>query len=96
MSTAIMGVINSALGCATGCVGLIVLVLVLAIPGYILIAPMFANGFHFPNVGQIIGIMILIFLFITINLLLRAVFVVFDYGNWNLLFKELYQGGKHD
>ncbi len=91
-----MGIINSLIGCTSGCVGLIVIILILAIPGYILIAPIFKGGFHFPNIGQIIGIVVLFLLFITINLLIKAIFVVFDYSNWNLLFKELYKEGNNE
>jgi hypothetical protein len=29
-------------------------------------------------------------------MLIRAVFVVFDYGNWNLLFKEILMEEKHE
>ncbi|QQG41973.1 MAG: hypothetical protein HYV90_01515 [Candidatus Woesebacteria bacterium] len=89
--TFVMGIINSAIGCASGCVGLLILGLALGIPGYFLIAPSFDNGFHFPGAGQIIGIAILFLVFVSINSLIKAVFIVFNYGNWNLLFKEIFK-----
>ena len=85
-----MGLINSVIGCTSGCVGLLLLGLVFGIPGYFLIAPSFDNGFHFPGIGQIIGIAILFLIFVSINSLIKAVFIVFNYGNWNLLFKEIF------
>ena len=91
LPTILMGIINSAIGCTSGCVGIIALLLVFALPGILLIFPMFNGGFHFPGIGQIIGIAILVILFFSINLLMRAVFLVFDAGNWNLLFKEIYK-----
>jgi hypothetical protein len=96
LPTLIMGFINSVIGCVSGCVGILALLLVFALPGALLIVPIFRNGFHFPGLGQIVGIVILLVLFITINLLIRAVFVVFDTGNWNLLFKEIYKEEKNE
>lgn len=91
ITTSVMGIINSAIGCTSGCLGLIILLLIFGIPGYMLIAPIFNGGFHFPGVGQGVGIVILLLLFISINTLIRAIFIVFNYGNWNLLFKEIYK-----
>ncbi len=88
--TFVMGLINSVIGCTSGCVGLLLLGLVLGIPGYFLIAPSFDDGFHFPGIGQIIGIAVLFLIFVSINTLIKAVFIVFNYGNWNLLFKEIF------
>jgi len=96
LPTLIMGLINSAIGCASGCIGIIALLLVFALPGYFLIVPMFKGGFHFPGISQIVGFAVLVALFILINMLIRAVFVVFDYGNWNLLFKEILMEEKHE
>lgn len=94
--TFVMGLINSVIGCVSGCAGIVLLLLVFGIPGIILITPIFKDGFNFPGVGQILGIVILISLFLSTNLLIRAVFVVFNYGNWNLLFKEIYKEGKNE
>jgi hypothetical protein len=92
--TLLMGIINSLIGCASGCVLLIVLLLLLGIPMFLLIAPSFRGGFHFPSIGQIIGVAILVALFSVINLLTRAIFVVFDYGNWNLFFRQIMEKEK--
>jgi hypothetical protein len=94
--TFLMGLINSIIGCFAGCTSLIALLIVFALPTYILVAPMFSDGFKLPNAGQLMGLIILVLLFFGINTLIRAVMVVFNYGNWNLLFKELVEGGKNE
>lgn len=86
-----MGIINSAIGCGVGCLGIMGLILIFALPAYLLIAPMFAGGFHFPGISQIIGLIVLLILFFSINTLIRGVFVVFNYGNWNLFFNEIFK-----
>lgn len=88
LHTALMGIINLALGCTISCLGLLALLVLLGIPGVIIVLPMFTNGFHFVA-GSFIGLVILIVMAIYINLLLRAVLVVFDTGNWNLFFKQV-------
>lgn len=87
LPTAIMGIINGFLGCLAGCAGTVVLLIALAIPGIILIMPIFKDGFTFPSVPQIIGILILLTIFITVSRLISAVLVVFNAGNWNQIFK---------
>lgn len=89
MSTLLMGIINSIIGATTGCLGVIVLLIVFAIPGFLLIYPIFKDGFKIPSLMQIFGILIFILLFFSINTMLRAVFIVFNYGNWNIFFKEI-------
>lgn len=86
-----MGVINSAIGCGVGCFGILGLIVIFGIPAFLLIAPMFKNGFTFPSIGQIIGLIVLGILFFSLNTLIRGVFVVFNYGNWNLFFKEVFK-----
>jgi hypothetical protein len=94
LPTVVMGIINSVIGCITGCVGLIVLLLIFALPAILIIYPSIKNGLHLPTIWQIAGLIILVILMISMNLLIRAVFVVFDYGNWNQLFKGLYMEDK--
>jgi hypothetical protein len=89
LPTLVMGLINSVIGCVSSCLGIIALLIVFAAPGYLLIYPMFKGSFHFPGAGTVIGLIILVLLFVSINSLLRAVYVVFDYGNWNLFFKQI-------
>lgn len=87
--TLIMGIINSAIGCATGCVTLVVFAIVLGLPGFFLIYPSFKDGFRVPAWGNIFGLVILLVLFISINFLIKAILVVFNYGNWNLFFRQI-------
>lgn len=88
-STLVMGIINSIIGFITGLLGIIVLLLVFAIPGFLLIYPIFRDGFKIPSLPQILAIVSFVILFFSMNLILRAVFTVFSYGNWNLFFKEV-------
>lgn len=88
--TIIMGIINSIVGFATGCLGILISLIVFSIPAYLLIAPMFEDGFIMPNISQLVGILVLILLFMSINIAIRAVFVVFNYGNWNLFFRQVF------
>jgi hypothetical protein len=89
LATVVMGIINSTIGCVSGCAGTLVLLLLFAIPGYLLISPLFVGGFHWPGVGQVIGIFVLLLLFGSISLLIRAVLTVFNCGNWNQFFKQI-------
>jgi len=91
-----MGIINSAIGCGAGCLSLIALLIVFGIPAYLLISPIFKDGFSVPNISQIIGIIIIIILFFSINTLVRAVLMVFNYGNWNLFFKQIFTESKNE
>src|SRR5258708_538199 len=91
LSTIIMGVINSLIGCAGGCGILLIEILVFAFPAILIIKPIFDGGFHFPNIIKISEIVILVILFIVINLLVRGIFVVFNYGNWNQLFGKVFE-----
>lgn len=91
LATAIMGIVNGSLGCLAGCGGLLVTSLIMALPGYLLIAPMFVNGFVSLSVGRIVGILIILFVFGTVNRLISGVFTVFNCGNWNQVFKILWE-----
>lgn len=83
LNTMLMGLINSMLGCATGCLTMVLLA-VLAVPA-IIFALLLPVG--------IIGIILLLILFLSASLVIRMVLIVFTYGNWNLFFKEV-TGGK--
>lgn len=87
--TFVMSLVDGIIGCSAGCLGLIALLLAFSLPTFLLIYPMFKGGFHVPSGPNIVGIIILIILFFSIYNLFRAVMVVFSYGNWNLLFKEI-------
>lgn len=90
-STLVMGIINSALGFSVGCLGVIALLILFAVPSFMLVYPIFKDGFVVPSIPQIAAIIFFIVLFFSINLMIKAVFTVFKYGNWNLFFKEVSQ-----
>jgi hypothetical protein len=96
LPTVIVGIINGVLGCFAGCGTLIAVLLVLALPGYLLIAPIFDNGFHMPGIGQVVGLIILFVILVTVNTLVKALIVVFDCGNWNQVFKQIFSDQKTD
>jgi hypothetical protein len=87
--TLVMGLINNCLGCGAGCLAVSVILIVLGIPAFIIAAPMFANGFQFPALWQIICGLVILFLGIYSMALVTAIMIVFRYGTWNLLFKEI-------
>lgn len=87
--TFIMGIINSIIGFTVGCLGMIALLILFAIPGFLIIYPIFKDGFNVPSASQIFAIIVLFVLFFSINLAIKAVFTVFNYGNWNLFFKQI-------
>lgn len=87
--TLVMGIINSVIGLAVGCLGSLALLVVFAVPGVALVYPMFKNGFTMPSIPQVIGIIIMVVLFFAIITGFKAIYVVFNYGNWNLFFKEV-------
>ena len=87
--TFIMGIINSIIGFSVGCLGMIALLILFAVPGFLIIYPIFKDGFNVPSAPQIFAIIVLFFLFISINLAIKAVFTVFNYGNWNLFGKQI-------
>lgn len=89
ISTLLMGIINSSIGCGAGCLQIIVLLIAFSVPGFLLIYPIFKNGFVMPTGIQMVAIIIMLILFATINTVLKSIFVVFNYGNWNLFFKEI-------
>jgi hypothetical protein len=82
LPTMLMGLINTALGCAIGCLTVILLA-VFVIPAIIfaLLLPVGA-----------IGLILLIILFLSASLAIRMVLTVFTYSNWNLFFKEVANG----
>ena len=87
--TFIMGIINGFIGFSVGCLGMIALLILFAIPGFLIIYPIFKDGFNMPSASQIFAIIVLFFLLGSINMAIRAVFTVFNYGNWNLFFKQI-------
>lgn len=95
--TIIMGVLNTLVGCSAGCLSTIALLIILGIPAIILIVPLFRGGsFHWPNPLQAGTILSLFALFVYLHLAVRAVLVVFNYGTWNLFFKEVNGDGDHE
>lgn len=92
LNTALMGIVNSLLGCAIGCGASIVLMAILAIPGLALAWPFFSG--NFPP-ASIIGLLILVLLGVYASFIIRAFIVVFTFSNWNLFFKQA-RGGKYE
>jgi hypothetical protein len=88
LSIVVMGIINSMVGCAVGCMGTLVSGVVLAIPGLLLLIPVFSKGIYGLTWPIGLGLGILVIIFIQINLLVRALLVVFNYSNWNLFMKQ--------
>lgn len=88
LSIVVMGIINSLVGCVSGCLFILVLGIVLAIPGFLLLMPIFSKGIAGVTPGIVVGSGIIIFIFVQFNLLFRALFVVFNYSNWNLFMDQ--------
>lgn len=93
--TLVMGLVNSSLGCATGCLANLVLLLVLGLPAVFLAWPLFQNPSQTPGPLSWLALVILIILFFTANFLIRALLVVFNYSNWNQFYEQIVKA-KHD
>lgn len=89
LPTVVMGVLNMTIGCSVGCLFLMIILLILAIPAFILIVPVFKDGFRMPSIPVILGGFLLLLLFIYANYLINALMTVFKFSNWTLLFKEI-------
>ena len=89
LETIVMGIINLVIGCVAGCLTTIVSLIIVGVPALILLIPQFRDGFHLPGVPTIILLGLLILVFVHINLVVRAIIVIFNYANWNLYFEEV-------
>lgn len=87
--TVVMGFINSAVGCAVGCLSTLVLLVLLGVPTALLVVPLFQGGFHWPSISVLIALVLILFTFVYLSLAISAVLIVFRYGTWNLFFKEI-------
>ncbi len=89
-STIRMGCLNQLFGCAAGCLTLLLLGLLLFAPGAAIFVPIFKNGF---TVGKFLtgalSMMVFLVVFVWAVYLTKAIFVVFNYGNWNLFFRQI-------
>lgn len=92
LNTALMGVVNSLMGCAIGCGTTAAIMAVLAIPGVALAWPFFSG--HYP-IASIIGLLLLVLLGVYATFIIRAFMVVFTFSNWNLFFKQV-RGGRYE
>ncbi|OGC92987.1 hypothetical protein A3D85_03320 [Candidatus Amesbacteria bacterium RIFCSPHIGHO2_02_FULL_47_9] len=87
--TLTMGIVDRSVGCSVGCLGTLIMGLFLGLPAYLLLTPSFKNGFHWPSPPNLVAIVLLFLIFIHLNLLLQAIFTVFNFSNWNLFVKEM-------
>lgn len=88
-SVIVMGIINGTIGCVTGCLSIIVALIVLGIPAAMIAIPLFKNGWDRICWWSVAVLGILFLLFLYLNLLVRVILTVFNYGNWNLFYKEI-------
>ncbi len=88
LSIVVMGLVNSMVGCAVGCLSSVISGIVLAIPGVSLLIPVFSKGLAGLSVTTGVGLGLLVILFIQINLVVKGLLVVFNYSNWNLFMKQ--------
>lgn len=86
MSTLVMGIINSIAKASVGCLGVIILLLILGLPIFFLLYPGISKG-QFPYYS-IFPAAILFIIFIFANMVIRAALVVLIYSNWNQVFNE--------
>ncbi|MBU0569990.1 hypothetical protein KKB40_04385 [Patescibacteria group bacterium] len=70
-----------------GCLSMIVLAIFLGIPSALILTPSIKNK-QFPSPAGIVALAIVVFLFVYINMLIKAIITVFKYANWNQVFNE--------
>lgn len=88
-SVIVMGIVNVAVGCGVGCLSMIVTLIVLGIPAALIAVPLFKNGWDRICWWSVAALAVLFFLFVYLSLLVRIVLTVFNYGNWNLFYKQV-------
>lgn len=86
LNTVLMGLLNSVVGCVVGCGTMVVIVVILGIPALVFAFPFFSG--NFPPVS-FVGLGLLTLIGLWANFIIRAALVVFNYSNWNLLFKAV-------
>ncbi len=87
--TIVMGLINTGIGCAVGCLSVLAVMAITAVFGIILLVPIFIHGSNSPSLGIIIGSVLLSLLIGTLDLVIRTVLTVFNFGTWNLFFQTI-------
>ena len=89
LMTFLMGLINSIMSTAIGCVSIIVMLIILGIPAMIVVIPsMMAK--QLPSTPAIVVLVILFIIFAYLNFLVQAAIVLFKYGNWGQIFEIAY------
>jgi hypothetical protein len=98
LMTFLMGLINSILGSAIGCVSVLIMLVIFGIPAFIVVLPSITAQ-KLPSIPAIIFLVFLFIIFAYLNFLVQAVIVLFKYGNWGQIFEIAYvkvEGGKID
>lgn len=95
LPTVIMGIINTAVGCL-GTVAILVVAGLVALPSLFVILPTLLMGIGSRSAGLIgagtVFVALAVILISLATALLRAIIVVFTYGNWNLFFEKVLEG----
>jgi len=89
LHTILMGIINVISSSVLGCLSAIVALVILGIPSAIIAVSEFKDGLHFPSLSSLISLILIFLVFIYTQYMVKAVLIVWTYGNWNLFFKEV-------
>ncbi len=88
--SAIMGLINSTLGCVVSCLSTIVILALLGIPiGIGIVSLIIGKGFSPLVIPVVLVILLFMMVIIYIFSLVNAIFTVFKTSNWNLFFTQI-------
>jgi hypothetical protein len=90
MANVLMGVINSIITGTLGCLAIILLLIITGVPAFLMLYPNIKNR-QIPSVYEVVILIALIFTFLYMNLLVRAVIEVFKYANWNQMYEYVIQ-----
>lgn len=88
--TLLMGIINGIFSSTIGCLGVIALLVVFSLPAFGLVYPSIQSK-TFPSWPIVLSLVILLIMFFSANLILRAAVTIIKFGNWNQMFEHVWK-----
>ncbi len=89
LPTIVLGIINNMIGCIVSCLGLVVLAILGGVPVFLTIMSFTNKNMLSASIPLLITSGFWIFVLLNAFTLLMAMYTVFHYSTWNLLFKEI-------
>lgn len=84
----LMRILNTVIGCTVGCLTSLILLLFSGGSIFAVVLPIIKGKKQF-SFSALIVILFSLLIFFALNLLIKALLVVFNYSNWNIMFKKV-------